>query len=129
MVRLPREDAKDIFLAYWRMLGGETEYVCEFRFHPKRKFRFDVAFVDNKVAVEIEGGVYSYWDYDKEGRRYRRRGRHVTPSGYERDCEKYNLAATLGWRVLRYTPQMLKRNPAKYIAQIVNALELEDEEA
>jgi hypothetical protein len=28
---------------------------------------------------------------------------HTTNSGYTKDCEKYNAAAVLGWRVLRYT--------------------------
>ena len=104
------------------MIGNGIEPVTEYRFHARRKFKFDVAFPDQKVAVEIEGGVYPYYTHNRYGQRIRRRGRHVTPSGYEKDCEKYNLAALEGWRVLRYTPQMLTRNPTKYIEQVKRAL-------
>jgi hypothetical protein len=30
-------------------------------------------------------------------------GRHTSGGGFIKDCEKYNAAALLGWRVLRYT--------------------------
>jgi len=67
----------------------------EYRFCPERKWRFDYAFIEQKIAIECEGGVWS-------------RGRHTRPSGFIKDMEKYNRAALLGWRVLRYTPaQML----------------------
>lgn len=71
----------------------ETEY----RFHPTRRWRFDFAWPDDKVAVEIEGGVWT-------------RGRHTRPTGYMGDLEKYNEAVKLGWKVLRYTPSMLSSN-------------------
>jgi very-short-patch-repair endonuclease len=63
-------------------------YGIEYRFHPTRKWRFDVAFLSEKVAVEIEGGVWQY-------------GRHNRASGFLKDLEKYNEAAMLGWRVIR----------------------------
>jgi very-short-patch-repair endonuclease len=63
---------------------GELEY----RFHPVRRWRFDMAFPEPKVAVEIEGGVWTG-------------GRHVRGKGFRKDCEKYNTAAAMGWRVLR----------------------------
>jgi very-short-patch-repair endonuclease len=62
----------------------------EYKFAKKRKFRFDYAFPEHKIAVEYEGGIYS-------------RGRHTRALGYARDAEKYNLALKLGWKVLRYT--------------------------
>lgn len=64
----------------------------EFKFHPKRRWRFDYAFVDHKLAVEIEGGAYKY-------------GRHNRATGFIKDMEKYNAAAELGWRLLRATPK------------------------
>jgi len=67
-------------------------WTLEYRFHPKRKFRFDFACPSRRIAVEVEGGVWTY-------------GRHVRGSGYIRDMEKYNLAVMEGWRVLRYTPE------------------------
>jgi very-short-patch-repair endonuclease len=51
------------------------------------------------LLVEIEGGTWIY-------------GRHSRPSGYEADCEKYNLAAELGWFVLRFTNHMVEDDRA-----------------
>lgn len=71
-------------------------FVPEYRFHPTRRFRFDYAYTDQKIAIEIEGltrpGVKS---------------RHTDNNGYKADCEKYNEAAALGWRVFRFTQDML----------------------
>jgi len=65
---------------------------AEVRFHPTRRWRFDYAWKGKKVAVELEGGVWQY-------------GRHNRAASYIKDMEKYNAAAELGWKVLRYTPQ------------------------
>jgi very-short-patch-repair endonuclease len=72
--------------------------VAEFLFAKelKRKFRFDYCFIDNKLAVEIEGGVWI-------------NGRHNRPSGFIKDMEKYNLACMLGYRILRFTISDLKK--------------------
>lgn len=67
----------------------------EVKFHPTRKWRFDFAWPDKKLAVEIEGGVYSG-------------GRHTRAKGFIADCEKYNEAAALGWTVLRFTADEVK---------------------
>lgn len=67
----------------------------EVGFHPARRWRFDMAYVEWKVAIEIEGGTRSG-------------GRHVRPDGYERDVDKYNHAALYGWKVFRFTAQMVR---------------------
>jgi len=64
----------------------------EYRFHSCRKWRIDYAWSDVKLAVELEGGVYS-------------RGRHVRPKGFLGDIEKYNMLTELGWHLLRYQPK------------------------
>lgn len=64
--------------------------VMEHKFHPRRKWRFDFAWCDEMLALEVEGGVYSG-------------GRHTTGPGFIGDCEKYNEAALLGWKVIRVT--------------------------
>jgi len=47
------------FLAKWLLVAPTyPEPVREYRFHPKRKWRFDFAWPDCQVAVEIEGGVW-----------------------------------------------------------------------
>jgi very-short-patch-repair endonuclease len=76
-------------------LKPEREYV----FHPTRKWRFDYAFVEQKIAIEIEGLS-------------RRANRHTTFTGFREDCAKYNAAAKLGWRVLRYSTEMVLRADA-----------------
>lgn len=73
-------------------IGG---FIPEHKFHDKRKWRFDFADVKNKIAVEIEGGVWS-------------NGRHTRGSGFIADCEKYNEAVLLGWRVFRFTGCMIE---------------------
>ena len=67
----------------------------EYRFLQGRRFRFDFAWPLPNVAVEIEGGTFV-------------QGRHVTGAGFSKDCEKYNIAAREGWRVYRFTTQMVK---------------------
>lgn len=68
--------------------------VPEYRFHPVRRWRFDWAWVDAKVALEVEGGLFIG-------------GRHNRPIGMQADFEKYNRAACMGWRVLKCTPRTL----------------------
>ena len=53
-------------------------------------WRFDFAWPAVQVAVEVEGGVWSG-------------GRHVRPAGFLEDVRKYNIAAMMGWTVLRAT--------------------------
>lgn len=71
----------------------------EYRFHPTRRWRLDLAYPAQRVGIEVEGGAWV-------------RGRHVRPAGYAGDCEKYNEAAGLGWIILRFTPEMLPDAPA-----------------
>lgn len=58
--------------------------VEELRFAPPRKFRFDWSIDEWKIAIEYEGLTH-----------------HATIYGMRRDVEKYNLAQSLGWRVIR----------------------------
>jgi hypothetical protein len=60
-----------------------------------KRYRLDFAHLPSKTGVEIQGGVYN-------------RGRHVTGSGYERDCRKYNLAYTSRWTIFLLTSSMAK---------------------
>lgn len=74
-------------------------FVREFIFHPTRKWRFDFAYLPRKLAIEVEGGIYS-------------KGRHTRPKGYQNDMEKYNAASALGWTLLRFTPEQVKKGIA-----------------
>ncbi len=73
--------------------------VAEYKFHPKRRWRFDWAWPSSKIAVEIEGGIWIS-------------GRHSRGIGYSKDMEKYNQATLLGWKVFRFTPQQFKNGEA-----------------
>ena len=81
--------------------------VREYRFHSKRRWRFDFAFVPERLAVEVEGVVY-----EGKGKSTRLDGRHVRPKGFEADCEKYAEAWVMGWSILRVTPRMINRGEA-----------------
>ena len=92
---------------------GEREY----RFHPSRRWRFDVAWPDQMVALEIDGGTWIY-------------GRHSTGTGFERDSEKMSEAAVLGWRVLRVTPAMIRSGMALgFVERILRPSGLKDTRA
>jgi very-short-patch-repair endonuclease len=65
-------------------------FMREFRFHPKRRWRFDFYVPDHNFAIEIEGGVWT-------------KGRHTRGTGYIVDCDKYNNATLMGFKVLRFT--------------------------
>lgn len=75
---------------YRQRLGVEVE--TEYKFHPTRRWRFDVAIPEYKIALEIEGGVWCG-------------GRHTSSAGFMRDMEKYNTATLMGWRLFRCTPE------------------------
>jgi len=89
-----KESLTRLFLAHWQrneLPDLETEY----EFHPSRRWKFDYALPELKIAVEVEGGT-------------RQGGRHNRAEGYAKDAEKYNAAAALGWRVFRFTDVTLK---------------------
>ena len=61
----------------------------EHMFAKPRRWRFDVAFPDVQLAVEINGGVWI-------------NGRHNRGAGYESDMQKMNTAMLIGWTVLQF---------------------------
>tara|TARA_R110000824_G_scaffold270857_1_gene459304 strand:+ start:1568 stop:1903 length:336 start_codon:yes stop_codon:yes gene_type:complete len=73
-------------------------YQREVRFAAPRRWRFDFLFAD-QVACEVDGGIYSG-------------GRHTRGAGYEKDAEKFNEAAILGFTVLHVTSTMIASGAA-----------------
>ena len=69
--------------------------VAEHRFSPPRRWRFDWAWPDEKVALEVQGGVFV-------------QGRHTRGAALLREHEKLNEAAAQGWRVLYVVPSQLE---------------------
>ena len=101
---------EDDFLRLWQInfpwLSLEREYSAIDRWEVdyqerfskskrSKRYRLDFAHSLSRTGIEIQGGVYN-------------RGRHVTGSGYERDCRKYNLAYTSDWTIFLLTAQMAK---------------------
>lgn len=93
---LPPKMTHDLYMTAGCKLCELPKPTKEHKFAKERKFRFDYAWLDTKLAVEIEGGIWI-------------QGRHTRGSGYKKDMEKYNLATKYGWRILRFTPQELKK--------------------
>lgn len=67
-----------------------VDHVREYKFLEDRRFKFDLAIPEKKIAIEFEGGIFSG-------------GRHTRWKGYANDAKKYNLATMHGWKLLRYT--------------------------
>lgn len=86
---------RDVFTVICKTDLG-VECVKEYKFHPERKWRFDYAVPEYRIALEVEGGVWTS-------------GRHTRPQGFLGDIEKYNTATLMGWRVFRTTPTELYR--------------------
>jgi len=101
---MAKSDLERTFEHYAR-IAKLPAWECEYRFHLTRKWRMDTAWPEQLVCVELEGAVHSG-------------GRHVRGVGFEKDCEKYNMASSMGWVVLRYTDGMLKKDPMGCMEQI-----------
>jgi very-short-patch-repair endonuclease len=118
---IPRVDKADLFAAYWRTLApqGAPQPQREYRFAKSRRWRFDFAWPSEQgggVAVEIDGGSRMV--------RKDRRGRPVAVGRHTLDGDLWKLdaAASLGWLVLRYSPQMLRTDPARVIEQVIDTM-------
>ncbi len=82
----------------------KVNFVEEHKFDEVRKFKFDWAFPEIKLAVEYEGLVFNSNKSTSSGK-----SGHTTVTGYTSNCDKYNLATVSGWRVLRYTAMNSKQ--------------------
>lgn len=81
----------------------------EFKFHPVRRWRFDFAFPELKIGVEIQGGIFVG-------------GRHSRPMQMMADYEKMNHAQLDYWCVLQFGPHQIKDGSALAFLERVYAL-------
>ena len=106
-------------LAFHCKAVGLPEPTRELKFHPKRKWRFDLAWerkvngfgysTTQRLAVEVDGGGFV-------------NGRHSRGTGIEKDAEKFAEAAVLGWTVIRVTPRQVQNGKAlKWIEKLLHA--------
>lgn len=66
----------------------------EYRFHPSRKWRLDIAFPAERVGIEVQGGIFIA-------------GRHTRGAALLKEWEKLNTLACMNWRVLFVQPSEL----------------------
>lgn len=66
--------------------------IREYRVLEPRKWRGDFVWLEPKVLLEVEGGIWTG-------------GRHTRGQGFVKDCEKYNSCALAGFLVLRVTKE------------------------
>lgn len=78
-----------LFIENELIMAG-IEFECEFEFAPDRKFRADFHLKGKFILIEYEG-IMS------------KKSRHTGIKGYTNDCEKYNLALSLGYKPYRFT--------------------------
>ena len=62
--------------------------VQQYKFHPTRRWKADFCWVEEKLIVEVQGGIWM-------------QGRHSRGGGYIKDCEKMNEAVLLGYKYLK----------------------------
>lgn len=84
----------DQFVAQLQAVGIQG-FTRELQAIPGRKFRIDVAFPAERLAVECMGGVFQM-------------GRHTRGAGYTKDCEKACLLAIEGWHLMPVTSDQIK---------------------
>jgi very-short-patch-repair endonuclease len=88
-------------LMWQHIMAAKLNASCvkEHVFHDTRKWRFDFAWPLRKVALEVDGGVFTG-------------GRHTRGAGFTEDCVKRNTAVIQGWRVINATGEQVKSGQA-----------------
>jgi len=90
---------------------GLPQPVREHRFHPVRRWRFDFAWLPQKLAVEIHGGAWVSGGHNRAGHQ-------------ASDNEKSNTAQTMGWKVLVFNTVQMKdlANVRKVVEEALSPL-------
>lgn len=98
VAKIPKANDLEAALAFQLSTTAVPMAVRQYRFSDRR-FRFDFAWPDRRVAVEVDGGAWVG-------------GRHVRGAGFHSDCVKLSTAAALGWRCLRVDGEMIDSGQA-----------------
>lgn len=88
----PPNEAETLLAIHMKEVFPTCKIEAEYRFHPSRKWRFDLATVCCMVAVECNGGIWS-------------RGRHSRGAGLQSDYDKLNSATSHGWTVFQFSTE------------------------
>ena len=90
-----------VALAFQLRAVAVPEFKTQYKFHPVRKWTFDIAFVERQVAIEVDGGLYLPGGAG-----------HTRGKAREDDMEKDAEAMILGWRVLRVSSRHVRTGTA-----------------
>ena len=113
--RAARVDREEQFRILWRQFRvGWPEPEAQHVFHPTRKWRFDFAWPDLQVAVEIHGGVFQKGPSG-----------HRSIAGMVADMEKINAAQVLGWIVIQLHANDLDKRPVMAIQTVTEGLQIQ----
>lgn len=120
-IGMGKSDGEEAFAAWWKLLAPfGVGLFRQFQYdQPNSKRAFDFANPFARVAVEIEGGMHPITT--KNGKVIK--GHHVHPEGYAEDCARYNEAQERGWLVLRFTPEMIERDPTAAVEQVARVIQ------
>ena len=89
------EDRLEAQLIEAGLVGFEREYQAI----EGRRFKWDFAFVKDRLLIEVQGGVWIM-------------GGHSTGVGITRDCEKFSLASVNKWFTIPVTTDHVKSGKA-----------------
>lgn len=78
---------------------GLPEPIREYPAIKGRKFRFDFAWLEHRLLVEVNGGTFT-------------KGAHSTGQGIARDYEKIRLGQDCGWKVYPFDGKAIKSGEA-----------------
>ncbi len=128
-----RNKYRDLFESQLVAAGIRDRFTPEYQFHPDRKWKIDWAVLPIKLAVELNGGVFSrpvrcnhcglpVTRTLANGSiiPVREGGRHNSAGGYMKDLEKINALCLAGWRVLQFTSDAITSGGA--VSQVATLL-------
>ena len=102
---------------------GLPDPVPEHRVLATRRFRFDFAWPEQKVALEVEGGFFGSGRRCPACRQLPRSG-HSSVRRLKDDADKYSWAAATGWTIIRRWPDALLTDETR--AMLRAAFRLQD---
>ena len=87
-------------------------FIREYQFHPKRKYRADFAMPEHRIIVECQGAIY----VPQTG--------HTSGKGIQRDYHKSNCAQLMGYTYLQYSRRDIEDGTAiREICEVIGRCE------
>lgn len=94
------------FDTLWNQLHPDLDLETEVKLISDRKFRFDYVHSKSKIAIEVNGGIWTF-------------SGHSSGKGLLRDYEKLNLAQSLGYHVFFLSGEMIDAHWLNLIASSI----------